>query len=206
MILEMLMVGPLASNCYIVGSETTKEGMVIDPSAETEKILSSVNRLGLTITLIVATHCHVDHVGAISEVKEATGAQFAIHEAARPQETIQRYAYLMGPSFKLPPKPDRLLHDGDIIEVGDLRFTVVHTPGHSPDGISLVGHGVVFTGDTLFNLGIGRTDFFDSNYKQLMESIFSKLLVLPDETIVYPGHGPETTIGDERKWNPFLRN
>ena len=104
-----------------------------------------------------------------------------------------------------PPEPDRLLHGGDVIEVGDLKFTVLHTPGHTPGGISLLGHGVVFSGDTLFNFGIGRTDIPGGSYAKLMDSIITKLMVLPDPTVVYPGHGPKTTIGTERIGNPFLR-
>ena len=109
---------------------------------------------------------------------------------------------------RIPPQmatPERLLKDGDIIEVVDLRFTVLHTPGHSPGGISLYGHGAVFSGDTLFNFGIGRTDFPGCSHTELMDSIHNKLMVLPDETIVLPGHGPRTTIATERKYNPFLR-
>jgi glyoxylase-like metal-dependent hydrolase (beta-lactamase superfamily II) len=112
---------------------------------------------------------------------------------------------MLGSSLKAPPKPDMLLCDGDVIEVGELKFQVIHTPGHSPGGISLLGDGVVFSGDTLFNLGIGRTDIPGGDYAKLMDSIITKLMVLPDSTVVYPGHGPETTIGTERKWNPFLR-
>lgn len=110
----------------------------------------------------------------------------------------------MGGSLKSPPKPDRLLRDGDVIEVDDLKLTVLHTPGHSPGGISLLGDGLVFCGDTLFNFGIGRTDMPGGDYGKLMDSIITKLMVLPDETRVYPGHGPSTTIGTERKRNPFL--
>ena len=104
------------------------------------------------------------------------------------------------------PQPERVLREGDIVECGELRFKVLHTPGHSPGGISLLGHGVVFCGDTLFNYSIGRTDFPGCSYEQLMSSIFSKLMVLPDDTVVLCGHGPETTIGVERKHNPFLRH
>ena len=111
---------------------------------------------------------------------------------------------VMGGSFKSPPKPDRVLRDGDVIEVSDLKFTVLHTPGHTPGGISLLGDGVVFSGDTLFNYGIGRTDMSGGDYATLMNSIMTKLMALPDDTIVYPGHGPSTTVGDERKRNPFL--
>jgi hydroxyacylglutathione hydrolase len=111
---------------------------------------------------------------------------------------------MLGSPYKSLPKPDRLLRDGEVVEIGDLRFTVLHTPGHSPGGISLLGPGMVFCGDTLFNLSIGRTDIPGGSYATLMNSIFTKLMVLPDETKVLPGHGPESTIGFERRHNPFL--
>ncbi|MBE0415009.1 MAG: MBL fold metallo-hydrolase [Dehalococcoidia bacterium] len=208
MILRGLELGPFLSNCYIVGSEKTKEGMIIDPCAEAETIMDSVRQLGLTIKLIVATHAHPDHIMALREVKEDTGAPFAIHEAEFTGGITQGMARILGMlatgSFGPSPKPERLLKDGDIIEIGDLSFTVLHTPGHSSGGISLYGHGVVFCGDTLFNFGIGRTDFPGCSYKRLIDSIQNKLMVLPDETIVLPGHGPQTTVATERKWNPFL--
>jgi hydroxyacylglutathione hydrolase len=207
MILKMLVVGPFASNCYIVGSESTKNGLIIDPGAEAKQILKTVNELGLTISLIVITHAHIDHVGALAPVKEATGAKFAIHEAeagAGLGMFSRMLSSMTGGSFSQPPKPDRLLKDGDSIEVGDLKFKVLHTPGHSPGGISLYGHGILFSGDTLFNYGIGRTDFPGCSYEQIMDSIKNKLMKLPDETVVYPGHGPSTTIGEEKRGNPFL--
>ncbi len=204
----MLELGPFASNCYIVGSEKTKEGMIIDPCAEPETIMDNVRQLGLTIKLIVATHAHPDHIMALRQVMEATGAPFAMHEAESSGGMMQGMARIMGllmtGSFEPPPKPERLLKDGDIIEIGDLSFTVLHTPGHSSGGISLYGHGVVFAGDTLFNFGIGRTDFPGCSYQKLMDSIHDKLMTLPDETIVLPGHGPQTTIATERRYNPFL--
>jgi hydroxyacylglutathione hydrolase len=204
MIVKKLVVGPIASNCYIVGSEATKEGMIIDPGADPDEILENVAELGLKIILIVLTHRHPDHVGAAQQVKEATGAEVAAHvEAAR--YLPQSQSYLFQPPYQASPYPDRLLKGGDSIDIGDLHFTVIHTPGHTPCGISLMGHGVVFTGDTLFNYGIGRYDLVDGSYKQLMESIHTKLLVLPDDTRVYPGHGPDSTIGTERRANPFLR-
>jgi len=210
MILRMLEVGPFASNCYIVGSEATKDGMIIDPGADAEFILEHVRQAGLDIKLIVVTHSHMDHVGALGAVKEATGAPFAMHEAEEDGGMMQGMARMLGMvmtgSFKSPPKPDRLLKDGDIIEVGDLSFTVLHTPGHSLGGISLYGHGVVFSGDTLFNFGIGRTDFPGCSYQELINSIRDKLMVLPDDTVVLPGHGPKTTIATERQYNPFLRD
>jgi glyoxylase-like metal-dependent hydrolase (beta-lactamase superfamily II) len=209
MILKTLELGPFASNCYIVGSEKTGEGIIIDPGAEADVILDTVRELNLSIPLIVATHSHIDHVMALPKVKKATEARFAIHEAeskgGMPGKFGQMLAMFTGLSLEPLPSPDRLLHDGDVIEVGDLRFTVLHTPGHSPGGISLLGNGVVFCGDTLFNYSIGRTDFPGCSYEQLMHSIFTKLMVLPDETRVLPGHGPETTIGFERKRNPFLQ-
>jgi len=209
MILKALELGPFASNCYIVGSEKTKEGMIIDPGTEAETIMESVRQLGLSIKLIVATHAHPDHIMALHQVEEATEAPFAMHEAEASGGIVQAMAGMLGMlmtgSFGAPPKPERLLKDGDIIEVGDLRFAVLHTPGHSPGGISLYGHGVVFSGDTLFNFGIGRTDFPGCSYTELMDSIHNKLMALPDETVVLPGHGPQTTIATERKYNPFLR-
>jgi len=209
MILTALEVGPFASNCYIVGSEATREGMIIDPGADSEFILDHVRQLGLSIKLIVVTHTHIDHVAALRQVKEATGAEFAVHEAEAKSDMGQGMARMLGSlmpgSSEPPPEPERLLKDGDLIEIGDLSFSVIHTPGHSLGGISLYGQGVLFSGDTLFNFGIGRTDFPGCSYEELMDSINNKLMILPDETIVLPGHGPKTTIDAERKYNPFLR-
>lgn len=207
MILKTLVVGPFASNCYIVGSESSKRGIIIDPGAEAKLILRTVNDLGLTIHLILITHAHIDHIGALAPVKEGTGAKFAIHEAEAAAGLgmfSRMLSSMSGGSFSQPPKPERLLKDGDNIDIDDLSFTVLHTPGHSPGGIGLYGHGIIFSGDTLFNHGIGRTDFPGCSYEQIMDSIQNKLMTLPDETIVYPGHGPATTIGEEKRGNPFL--
>jgi glyoxylase-like metal-dependent hydrolase (beta-lactamase superfamily II) len=207
MVVKTLVVGLFAANCYIVGSSSTRTGMIIDPGAEAPTILKTVQQMGLSISLIVVTHAHIDHVSALRSVQEKTNAEFALHEAEKGLllTAPMRMLTSLGLSpIKSLPQPDRLLKDGDSIEIGDLHFEVLHTPGHSSGGISLSGHGVVFSGDTLFNFGIGRTDFPGCSHELLMKSIREKLMVLPDETIVYPGHGPPTTIGDERRGNPFL--
>jgi glyoxylase-like metal-dependent hydrolase (beta-lactamase superfamily II) len=207
MIVETLVVGSFAANCYVVGSSSTMKGMIIDPGAEAATILRTVQQMGLSVSLIVITHAHIDHVGAVRAVKEKTGAQFALHEAEKGlvfASPLRMLTALGLTPVKSPPQPDRLLKDGDRIDIDDLHFEVLHTPGHSSGGICLLGHGVVFSGDTLFKLGIGRTDFPGCSHERLIKSIHDKLMVLPDETIVYPGHGPHTTIGDERRGNPFL--
>ena len=205
MIVKKLVVGPFASNCYIIGSESNKEGVIIDPGAEAEEILKNVKDLGLNIKFIVLTHGHIDHIGALKEVKETTGAEVAIHTDEAKSLHERSLATVFGLSYPPPPPPDRLLKGGDSIDIGDLHLLVVHTPGHSRGGICLVGEGVVFSGDTLFNFGIGRYDLPGGNGSQLMDSIHTKLMILPDNTIVCPGHGPDTTIGTERRGNPFLR-
>ena len=194
------------SNCYIVGSEKIKEAMIIDPSAEAQRVVSTAKKMGFKITTIVATHSHADHIGAISDIRDLTGAAYIKHATWRDPEITVRWAHLSGPSFKMPPPPDKSVEDGDAIAVGDLGFKVIYTPGHCPDSLSLYGHGVVFSGDTLFKMGIGRYDFTDSVEKDLISSLKVKLMALPDKTIVLPGHGPQTTIGYEREHNPFLQN
>lgn len=206
MILERLELGPFASNCYILGDESkAKEAMIIDPGAEADRILQRLTGLGLTVKLIVLTHGHVDHIGALKEVQEATGAEVVIHTADAP--SLQREASsstIFGFTFPSPPPADRLLKEGETLTIGDAQFRVIHTPGHTPGGICLLGDGIVFTGDTLFALSIGRTDLGGGNHQQLIDGIREKLMSLPDGTIVYPGHGPQSTIGNERQQNPFL--
>lgn len=188
MIIKCLAVGPYGTNCYIAGEGARGEGIVIDPGAESKVILETIQSSELYVRQIVITHSHFDHVGAAEEVRKAIGGTIAIHA----DEVRKVRGYIKS--------VDRLLKDGDKITAGKLEFMVLHTPGHSPGGISLYGEGVLFCGDTLFNYGIGRGDI-----TQLINSIRAKLLVLPDETVVYPGHGPETTISEERRDNPFLR-
>lgn len=204
MIIEKLVVGPLASNCYIVASEDNK-GIIIDPGADAAEILRKVDELELDIKYIILTHGHIDHVGALGEVKEVTDAEIAIH--TKDVDSLEKQSLIadqFGISFLDIPSPGLLLKDGDIISVGSLHFSILHTPGHSSGGICLLGDGVLFSGDTLFNFGIGRYDLPGGDYYQLINGIRTKLMVLPDETTVYPGHGPATTIGNERLNNPFL--
>jgi hydroxyacylglutathione hydrolase len=205
LILKRLELGQLGANCYIIGSEKSKEGIIIDPGSEPEVILDNVKDMGLKIKTIVLTHGHWDHTDALGSDKKATGAVVAIHpgDAGRLKDMTERSGW--GSPNRLPlPAPDMLLKDGDTVGIDDISFSVIHTPGHSPGSICLYGHGIIFTGDTLFNGGIGRFDFPGGNYDQEMASLHDKLMTLPDEIVVYPGHGPESTIGTERKYNPFL--
>ena len=203
MIIKRLELGMFASNCYVIGSESTKEGLVIDPGDEPNRILNSIKALGLDIKLILVTHGHIDHISAVNKVKEATGAEVAIH--ADDVGALKGGGWFLGIPRPTVPPPERLLNDGDNIDVADLHFKVLHTPGHSPGGVCFLGDGVVFTGDTLFCQSIGRSDIGEGNHRQLINSIMTRLMTLPDKTIVYPGHGPETTIGEERRSNPFLQ-
>jgi hydroxyacylglutathione hydrolase len=190
MIFRTLEIMPFGTNCYLVASEKTRDGMIIDPAGDAPRIISNIQELNLKVAFIVLTHTHPDHTGAIGQIVQSTGAQVAVHTTEA--RNIRR-------------TPDRLLQDNDIITIGDLDFQVIHTPGHSPGGICISGYGVVFSGDALFNTSIGRTDFPGGNHNLLISSIKSKLLVLPDQTLVLPGHGPRSTIGYEKKNNPFLR-
>lgn len=208
MIIETLEVGPYMANCYIIGSESTRKGLVIDPGADAPSILHVINKLGLSIPFVAITHAHVDHIGAIKQVVEETGAMMGMHrldyEGPFLRQMNKLVAQFSGGTSEEFPKPQKFLEDGDVLEVGDLKFTVIHTPGHSPGGICLHGEGVVFTGDTLFNTGIGRTDFPGCSYEEILNSIRTRLLTLPEDTTVYPGHGPSTTVRYEKQWNPFL--
>ena len=180
--------------------------MIVDPGDEPERILRFIKDINATPTRIVVTHTHFDHVLGVDGVRKATKASFLIHPDDLPmlQSMQSRVRLFMGFEVPPPPKVDGYLKDRDSLKVGDATISVLHTPGHSPGSISLSGDGYVLTGDALFNQSIGRTDLPGGDLKTLMHSIRKRLFKLDDETIVYPGHGPETTIGDEKLANPFV--
>ena len=211
MLIIPLTTGPLLTNCYIVACEKTFEALVIDPGFseyESNYVFSEINKHGLQVKYILNTHGHVDHISGNALMKEETKAKILIHQADAEMlsNPLKNFSLMLGSPLVSPP-PDLTLKDGDVLRIGSLEFRVLHTPGHTLGSISLYcrNEKVVFTGDTLFAGSIGRTDLPGASYKALISSIKMKLLNLPDETIVYPGHGGETTIGMERKLNPFLR-
>ena len=191
------------SNSYLVADDAGM-GMIVDAGGDGEGIVAAAQKAGVEVKLLVLTHGHFDHVGAVREVKEATGCTVAIHKDDAGK--LGRFSLNTIISRSVAPAPERLLSDGDEIEVGELRFRVLHTPGHTPGGICIYGHGAAFTGDTLFRRSIGRTDMPRGSHSELLRSIQSSLLVLPDETVVLPGHGASSTIGEERRENHFLVN
>ena len=205
MILKVVVVGPYQENTYLVGSDESQEAVIIDAGAEWRSIMTAVEDSGLTVKYLLTTHGHEDHIGAVADMVEATNASFLIHKNDEYMLTSSEDSSSIIPDFRSPPEPDMYLKEGDSIEVGDLHFDVIETHGHTPGGISFYGHGLVFTGDTLFRGSVGRTDFEGGNWEQLINSIKTKLMVLPPDTMVLPGHGPHSTIGDESQLNPFLK-
>lgn len=206
MILKSLIVGPLEVNCYILACERTKEGIVIDPGDEPQEVLKAIDLEGVSIREIVATHGHFDHIGYAREVQQALDIPFAIHrDDLFLVENLKDAAALFGVKVGPPPEVTRFLSEGDEIRFGDETLRVLHTPGHSPGGVTLLRSGLAIVGDCLFAGGIGRTDLPGQSHDVLLASIRDKLLPLDDATEVYPGHGPPTTIGDERRYNPFLQ-
>jgi len=195
MFIKMFTVGVLGTNCFVVGDTQTEEAIVIDPglnhASEAKNILQEIQRNRFRIKFIVNTHGHPDHISGNKMIKEATGAPILIHEYDAP--------------LLHSPKADKTLREGDLIELGDIKLRVLHTPGHSKGSIALLGADAVFSGDTLFAGSIGRYDLPGGSLEEIMNSIKNKLLALPDHVKVYPGHGEVTTIGEERRNNPFLQ-
>jgi len=205
LILRTLVVGPIQSNCYILGSEKTREAAVIDPGGDADRILITLAKDKLRCVYIINTHGHLDHSADNKRLKEVTGAKLLIHRADAPMIMHQsKSGGMWGTHIDNSPPPDRYLEEGDVITIGDISLKVLHTPGHSPGGISLVTDKIVFVGDTLFAGSIGRTDFSGGDYKGLLRNVREKIFTLGDDVIVYPGHGPKTTVGREKKTNPFF--
>ena len=206
MIIKEMAVGPIMANCFILGCEDTNEAAVIDPGDEVDKILMSLAESKLKVTKIIDTHGHFDHVGGNRKLKDATGAPILIHSLdAHMLDNLSGAASAFGLSSDNSPPPDQTIEDGDAIEFGKITLKVLHTPGHTPGGVSLHTGDSVFVGDTLFNGSIGRTDFPGGDYNTLISGVRNKLFTLADDVRVFCGHGPETTIGREKRTNPFFR-
>lgn len=211
MFLDVFPTGPIQANCVLLGDETSGELVVVDPGEEAERIVERVRASGLQPTMIVLTHGHIDHAGAVAELRRLLDVPIALH----PDEMeLYRQLAMQGRMFGLEvesaPEPERLLRHGERLVVGDLELEVRHTPGHSPGSVCLVVHGadepLVIVGDVLFAGSIGRTDLWGGSFEQLERSIREQLYTLPDETRVIGGHGPATTIGREKGTNPFVRS
>ncbi len=201
--LESFCMGPVATNCYILSGAEGDRAVVIDPPTAGEKIFELLQREGLTVSAILITHGHFDHIGGVNALREKSGAKVYAPEAEKEM--------LSDPSVNLSEDgcrviADQYLKDGEELKIAGISIRVIHTPGHTSGGCCyhLPEEGVLISGDTLFAQSVGRTDFPTGSMSELIRSIREKLMILPDETKVYPGHGPETTIGEERKYNPFL--
>jgi len=205
MIVESITVGPFVENAFIAGCEDTREVFVIDPGAEAERILDIINTNSLKVLKIINTHAHIDHIGAVQEIRKATGAGFFLHKSEEPfVQSYDQQCKFFGVRFGEKPEIDGFLAEGDTLRVGKYEGKVVYTPGHSPGGLCFVFGDRVFAGDTLFMGSIGRTDLPGGDHNALIGNIKKKLLTLPPDMVVHCGHGPDTSIGREKERNPFL--
>ena len=202
--IRQLVTGPLQVNTYILGDTASREAMVVDPGGNTGGILQILEQQQWQLKVIILTHGHGDHLGAVLDLRKKTGVPVMVHEAdaAMTADPHRNFTAVMGEGVQI--EPDGLLQDGDEILLGDQIVEIIHTPGHSQGGICLKADKLLLTGDTLFMQSIGRTDLEGGNHRQLIQSIKDRLMVLEDDVQVYPGHGPSTTIGMERKSNPHL--
>lgn len=202
---KIIVVGALETNCYLVTCEDTRACAVVDPGAEPERIFPVIFEEGLTPIVLINTHGHIDHIGANKDIKDHFGVPLYIHAGDNPMlGKVQQLELSLLLGAKDSPPADHLMTDGEEIRIGNGSLRVLHTPGHSPGSVSLLGDGFLLSGDTLFMEGVGRTDLPGGSQKQLEQSIREKIMTLPDETVVLPGHGPHTTVGQERADNSFL--
>lgn len=206
MVIHKLTLGIFGVNNYLIHSADSSKAILIDACEDSQSILEKISELMLELVFLINTHGHGDHIAGNAEIIRETGAQLMIHPLDEPYLTDPQLnlSTFMGVELKSPP-PDRLLNEGDLVELDDIQFRVLHTPGHTPGNITLVSGDVAFVGDVIFRESIGRTDFPGSSHHQLIETIENKIYTLPDNTTLYNGHGPETTVGHEKKYNPFVR-
>jgi len=198
-------VGPLAENAYIVEHVGSRKAAVVDPGDEGEEILSRIAERGITLDKILLTHGHFDHVGAVRTLRERTGARIHVHaEEVERMRTADRQGGMFGLSVESPPAPDVLVREGDVVELGDRGFRVLHTPGHTPGHVTFLAGEMAFVGDLIFAGSIGRTDLPGGSYDDLIRAVREKIFTLPDRTVLFPGHGPATTVGEEKRSNPFF--
>ena len=198
-------VGPLAENTYIVEHAATRKGVVVDPGFEGEEILGRLSERGITLEKILLTHGHLDHVAAVRVLKERTGATIHIHpDESDRMQTAGVQGRMFGLHIENPPPPDVLIGEGDRIGLGDQTFQVLHTPGHTPGHVTFLAGEMAFVGDLIFAGSIGRTDLPGGSYDALIRAVREKIFTLPDRTVLFPGHGPATTVGEERRSNPFF--
>ncbi|UCC48884.1 MAG: MBL fold metallo-hydrolase [Gemmatimonadota bacterium] len=198
-------VGPLQANAYLAICEQTGRSALVDPGAEAARLLATAAGEEARIEAILLTHAHIDHIGGVAAAARATGAPIYLHPAdATLYAAVPEQALAFGMEIELPPRPDREFQEGQILEIGAAQLEVRHTPGHSPGHVCLIGDGFAVVGDCVFAGSIGRTDLPGGDYRTLLEAIHEKLLTLPDDTVLHPGHGPATTVGRERQANPFL--
>jgi glyoxylase-like metal-dependent hydrolase (beta-lactamase superfamily II) len=202
---HVMEVGPLAVNCYIVEHVSARKAAVIDPGGDGRAILGEVGRLGLSVDKILLTHGHFDHVGAVRLLRETSGAKVHIHaDDVERMATARRQGLIFGLSVPDPPQPDVIVGEGDAVTFEDRKFLVTHTPGHTPGCVSYLLGKMAFVGDLIFAGSIGRTDLPGGDHDALLRAVREKIFVLPDDTVLFPGHGPATTVGEEKRSNPFF--
>lgn len=202
---ESLIVGPLETNCYLVFCPETLKCAVVDPGAEGDQIIRLIEKRDFKPTLLLNTHGHIDHIGANKDIKERFDIPLHIHSADSPMlKSVLQSEMGIYMGAKDSPAPDHFFEEGEEIKIGKSVLKVIHTPGHSPGSVSFLGDGFLLSGDTLFCGGVGRTDLPGGSWQEMVSSINNKILTLPDEMIVLPGHGPHTTVGQEKSSNPFI--